>query len=136
MHRLADRRVLVVEDDVLIAMDIEQLLLEADCKVYGPVSHVADALRLLEKVHDLDAALLDVNLGSEQVYPVADFLDDAGVPFVLLTGHTMRPVPQRHKKRPLITKPYRPNRVLAALVTAMQTTRQPVASSATAGQTP
>jgi CheY-like chemotaxis protein len=127
MQRLAARRVLVVEDDILIAMDIEQLLRDAGCTIVGPVSRVAEALELLQQ-NRIDAALLDINLGSEQVFPVADVLDDSGIPFVLITGHTMRPVPARHKERPIVTKPYRPNRVLAALVSALGSNRQRVVS--------
>jgi two-component SAPR family response regulator len=122
MKRLSGMRVLVVEDDVLIAMDIEQLLQDAGCGVVGPVASVGAAFRALE-ASEVDAAVLDINLNGELVFPVADALDDANIPFILVTGHTERPVPTRHRARPLVTKPYRPTRVIAALVSAISPKR-------------
>jgi len=103
---LAGRRVLVVEDEPLVSMLIEDLLLDLDCIVVGPVSTVAQALAHIDQ--DLNAALLDVNLGTEQVYPVADALAAAGVPFAFVTGYGRHGMIGQHHGRPTITKPFDP----------------------------
>lgn len=83
--RLANRRVLVVEDEVLVAMDIEATLEEAGCVVVGPAGTVEAALKLAEE--PLDCAILDVNLGGRSIQPVARALADRGVPHIYVTGY-------------------------------------------------
>jgi two-component SAPR family response regulator len=80
------RSVLLVEDELLVAWDIEQMLKTAGLKVLGPVSSVAAALALL-KTHKPDAAILDLNLRGELVTPVARRLRELHVPFVLSTAY-------------------------------------------------
>lgn len=79
-------RVLVVEDQFLIAMDTEQVLVGLGCKVIGPVPTVARALALVEG-ESIDFAILDVNLGRERSTPVAEALRARGVPFALASGY-------------------------------------------------
>lgn len=79
-------RVLVLEDDLLIAMDIESMLERLGCIVLGPAPTVARALGLLARER-LDFAILDVNLGRERSTPVAQALLTRGVPFALATGY-------------------------------------------------
>ena len=112
-----DRNILIVEDDLLIAMDLERALDEAGCVVVGLVPSVARALAKIDN-NQIDAALLDVTLGRELVFAVADRLSNDGVPFVFVTGEP-RSVPERHAMRPVISKPYQPTKVLEALATAM-----------------
>lgn len=85
--RLAALKVLVVEDELLAAMELEHLLAQEGCTVLGPVPSVERALRLIE-ADEPDAALLDVNLGGRQVTPVAEELKSRGIPFILVTGYT------------------------------------------------
>jgi DNA-binding response OmpR family regulator len=118
LKALADCRVLVVEDEVLIAMAVEQLLSEQGCTVIGPVGSVLRALRLIG-TNEIDAAVLDVNLGREKVFPVADALADANVPFVLLTGHTGDLLPEAHRERPIVVKPFNPSELVASMLTAL-----------------
>ena len=83
---LGGRRVLVVEDEMLVAMEFEGLLQRQGCAVVGPASTVDRALALLD--HDQpDAALLDLNLNGEPATAVAVALRTRGVPFVLVTGY-------------------------------------------------
>ena len=103
---LAGLRILVVEDEPLVSMLIEDLLLDMGCVVIGPASTVAQALALAEQ--RLDAALLDVNLGAEQVYPVADALAAADVPFAFITGYGRHGLVGAHRDRPTIRKPFAP----------------------------
>jgi CheY-like chemotaxis protein len=83
---LAGARVLVAEDQALLALDLEMPLRELGCAVLGPAASVAEALRLVGPGRP-DAALLDLNLLDGSAVPVAAALASAGVPFALLTGH-------------------------------------------------
>jgi DNA-binding LytR/AlgR family response regulator len=85
---LSGHRLLVVEDDYLIAADMVFELEQMGATIVGPVATVAEALRLVNSgAERLDGAILDVNLRDERVYPVADALADLGVRFVFTTGY-------------------------------------------------
>jgi CheY-like chemotaxis protein len=83
---LAGLRILVVEDEMLIAMLIEQMLQELRCEVIGPVSSVGDAIGAL-RAGAVDGALLDMNLNGESSSPAADELLERKLPFLLVTGY-------------------------------------------------
>ncbi|MGQ0584795.1 MAG: response regulator [Reyranella sp.] len=114
----SSRAVLIVEDDIFIALDLERVLDEAGCSVIGPAPSVERALARIADTR-LDAALLDVNLGHELVFPLADRLSAEGIPFIFVTGEP-RTVPERHWMRPVITKPYQAPAVLEALAAVMR----------------
>lgn len=80
------RQILVVEDEFLIAMELEQTLRSAGYRVLGPAPNVRTALELLQRERP-HAAILDVNLGGERVTPVAEVLRAMSVPFVLASGY-------------------------------------------------
>ncbi len=83
---LTGLRVLVVEDELLLAMDYEEILGDAGCTVLGPVARQAGALSLLE--HELpDAVVLDMNLAGERSTLIAEALAERGVPFVVVSGY-------------------------------------------------
>ena len=82
---LAGRSVLVVEDECLIALDIEDALTELGCKVLGPVPTVAEALAIVAAVR-CDVAILDVRLAEGSTAPLAVALRQQGIPFVILSG--------------------------------------------------
>jgi DNA-binding LytR/AlgR family response regulator len=84
---LAGRRILIVEDEFLLAMELELLLQQRGCLVLGPVSSVDRALALIDGERP-DVALLDINLKGERATPVAAALMARGVPFVLITGYS------------------------------------------------
>jgi two-component SAPR family response regulator len=86
-NNLAGRRILIVEDEMLIAMALENLLRRNGCEVIGPARSVDRALTLLEGEF-LDAAVIDINLDGERCTPVADALLARGVPFVVATGYS------------------------------------------------
>ena len=102
---LAGLRVLVVEDDMLIALDIEQTLQNLGCIVVGPVSKLDLALRLAEG-EALDAAILDVNIRGGPVFPVADRLRARGIPFALASGYGDWALPEAFRNQPRLTKPF------------------------------
>ena len=108
--------VLVVEDEFLIAMDLELLLEGHGWRVLGPAATVAEALRLLGDGETPAVALLDVNLGGEMVTPVAGALRALGVPFVLASAHDRPELAAAGLAgAPNVGKPASDHRLLAAL---------------------
>ena len=117
---LSGRKVLVVEDEYLIASDLASWLEEQGAQVLGPVPTVAEAMALLDAKIMPEVAVLDINLGSEKVFPVADRLDAAGVPFVFVTGYDARLIPARYDNAPRSLKPLDRGRLLRMLAEALQ----------------
>ena len=102
---LAARRVLVVEDEALIAAQVEGLLLEQGCDVVGPAPGVEVALALALQ-EPLDAAIIDANLSGRPSDGVADALRKRGIPFILLTGYADSGTSAAFRGAPLLTKPF------------------------------
>jgi two-component system, response regulator PdtaR len=114
------RLVLVVEDEFLIALDLELLLRRHGWRVLGPAATVDQALRLLRDGETPDVALLDVNLRGELVTPVAEALRARGVPFVLASAyHVPAQAAAALAWAPNIGKPTGERRLLAALARAV-----------------
>ncbi|HYG88094.1 MAG TPA: response regulator [Azospirillum sp.] len=116
---LSGLRVLVIEDEVLIAMDIAAVLTEAGCDVIGPLNRVDEALQAIERER-VDAAIMDINLNGATSLPVADALDERGTPFLFLTGYEADQIPPRHSFRPVLTKPWEPSVLLTELAAAVR----------------
>jgi len=110
------RKILVVEDEALVAMLVEDALLDAGFQVIGPASTVAEALRLLDSGRP-DAVVLDLNLAGETSTPVADVLAARGVPYVIATGYGAAGLPEGHKNAMVLAKPYDPAELTAMLMT-------------------
>ena len=104
MTDLSHRSILLVEDEPLLAMDIEACLTAAGYRVVGPATTVAEALRLIRERPDL--ALLDLNLGKEMAYSLPDALAEQRIPFIILSGHSRGKVPVPHRECPFLQKPY------------------------------
>lgn len=104
---LNGRRILVVEDEFLLADELQHELEDAGAEVIGPAATVASALNMLQATDGLDGALLDMNLGmaGEKVYPVADALAARGVPFVFVTGYDGHTLDERYAHVPRCVKP-------------------------------
>lgn len=101
---LADRRVLVVEDEMLVLMFMEDMLADLGCRSVSAAATVDQALTLV-KTNSFDVAMLDMNLGGVRSYPVADALAARGVPFAFATGyggHTL----DGYGERPMLKKPF------------------------------
>jgi DNA-binding response OmpR family regulator len=104
-NSLRGRKLLVVEDDYLIAADFAYHLEERGVEVIGPAGSVVDALQLIEAEPGFDGAVLDINLGREMAYPIADELARRGVPFIFATGYSALVVPTAHADVPRVEKP-------------------------------
>jgi two-component SAPR family response regulator len=102
---LANKRVLVVEDELLISMLIEDVLVDAGCRVVGPCTNLSDAL-VAARNEAFDIALLDVNLRGEKVYPVADILTERNIPFVFLSGYGKNAIPSDRPNWEVCSKPF------------------------------
>jgi DNA-binding response OmpR family regulator len=108
---LTGARVLIVEDEALIALAAEDALLEQGATVMGPVGRCTDAFALID-ASQLDAAVLDVNLGSETSFPIAAALRNLGVPFVVTTGNSAAGAKMA---APMLSKPYSPEQLTSAV---------------------
>lgn len=108
-------RVLLVEDEMIVAMEIEEVLHEAGCVVVGPVGTLQSAL-LLAREAGLDAAVLDVNLDGERAYSVAEVLQARGVPIILATGYNESTLPEQWRSLPRLTKPFVREQLLRLIV--------------------
>ncbi len=98
--------ILIVEDEPFIALTLEDMLDELGFAHAGTVGQVSDALDLIGR-DPVDCALLDVNLGSEKIDPVADLLASRGCPFIFTTGYGRSGIPSGHADRPVLQKPFR-----------------------------
>jgi len=101
----AARRVLIVEDDVMIRMLIEDMLLDLGFAVAGQAAKVQEALAAVSSTA-IDVAILDVNLSGETTGPVAEALAARGTPFVFATGYGEHGLPAQFRNRPLLKKPF------------------------------
>ncbi len=97
-------RVLVVEDESLLALELCSILIDLGWDVIGPAGSVAEAIQLLDVSDPVDVAVLDVNLDGSVVYPLAERLESEGVPFVFGTGYAQLD-DIRYRDRPVVRKP-------------------------------
>jgi DNA-binding response OmpR family regulator len=116
---LLGRRVLVVEDEMMIAMLVEDMLAELGCVAVGPAHALDVALNLARTEQGLDAALLDVNLGGQPVYEVADALREKGVPAIFSTGYGDAGLREVDRGALVLQKPFRAGDLAAALNAAL-----------------
>jgi DNA-binding NtrC family response regulator len=103
--QLSGRRVLVVEDEVMVSWILEDMLAELGCEVVGPAAWVDQAIAMIE-AETTDLAVLDVNLNGKKSFPVADALVARGVPFVFSTGYNSDGIPDTYKVYPMMQKPF------------------------------
>ena len=112
---LAGRRVLVVEDEYFIADDIARALRNLGAEVIGPVPRREEALAAFSGDERIDAAVLDINLRGDVIYPVADALRERGVPFVFATGYDHASIPEPYRSVSRWEKPFDPHELVAVL---------------------
>ena len=102
---LSGRRILLVEDEVMVSWALEQAIASLDCVVVGPAGRIKQALAMIE-TEVFDAALLDINLNGEKSYPVADALIARGMPFVFSTAYNRDSTPRGYEGVPRLQKPF------------------------------
>jgi CheY-like chemotaxis protein len=112
MSGFAGLRVLVVEDEPVVAMCLEDMLDMLGCVAVGPAGRLAEGL-VLAREEALDAAILDINLAGERSTEIAEALRDRGIPFAFASGYGA--APDGFEDPPLIEKPYREGDIAAAL---------------------
>jgi CheY-like chemotaxis protein len=111
---LAGRRILLVEDELLIAMLLEAALQDHGCAVVGPYGRLAEAMQAA-RTERLDGALMDVNLAGERVFAAAEILSMREVPFLLLSGYGNKVLPEQHQDWPVRSKPFQIEHVMGDL---------------------
>jgi DNA-binding NtrC family response regulator len=111
---VSNKRILVIEDEFLIGLEIHALLTEAGFGVVGPAATVPAALKHISE-GNFDAALVDANLGGDSVEGVTAALANRGTPFVLVTGYSRKTLPPQLANAPLIQKPFDPPTVIDAV---------------------
>ena len=112
------KRVLLVEDDSLVAMLVEDMLDELGYAFAGNPGNVAEALTAV-KTAEYDVAILDVNLAGERVFPVADALMGAGRSFIFATGYGPAEIPDAYRRWPVAAKPFRLDDLETAIEAAL-----------------
>lgn len=112
---LRDLRILVAEDEYLLAHELSAELDDAGATVVGPVASVQGVLDLLARERALDGAVLDVNMRGEWIFPAADLLAERGVPFVFTTGYDASVIPERFRHVPRCEKPVRMSVIVDAV---------------------
>lgn len=117
---LTDCRILLVEDEYMLADELRTELDDARAVVIGPAGTLADALDLIRSEEHIDGAILDVNLRGEMAYPAADLLIARGVPFVFTTGYDSSAIPDRFAEVVRCEKPINIRRVTEAIGRVMR----------------
>jgi two-component SAPR family response regulator len=129
---LEGKSILIVEDEALIALDLQLCLEHAQAQVIGPFDTVSAAFKGLQ-VHNVDAALLDIRVHDGEVFPLADKLAALNIPFAFLSGFEPAALPEPYRAFPILTKPFdsmRLQSILSALVGSVEK------ASHSAGATP
>jgi len=114
MRSRVERRVLVIEDEGVILLDLELVLEELGYTVAGSACDLAGGSRLAETL-DVDIAVLDVDLSGQSSGPIADILTARRIPFLFVSGYTAASLPDGHTARPCLAKPYCPKLLHAAM---------------------
>lgn len=102
---LSGKKVLIVEDEFLVAVQVEDALLSFGCEPIGPITTL-DAAFQVSVSTKFDIAVLDINLGGKLVYPLADELNTRGIPFLLVSGYSSQHIPEQYRSMPRVQKPF------------------------------
>ena len=114
------KRILVVEDEFLVAEDLNFALKKSGARVLGPVGMIADGLKLLDDSPDVEGAVIDVNLGGAMAYPIAEKLLDRNIPFIFTTAYDVEDLPERFSNVSLCQKPTTMLKIIRTLEDALR----------------
>jgi len=106
---------LLLEDELLVAMTLEDILRAEGCVIVGPFPRVEPGLKAARE-EPLDAAVLDVNLAGKRVDPIAKALAERNIPFLFTTGYDRGMLPAEHADRPTLAKPFKPTQLINGLL--------------------
>jgi CheY-like chemotaxis protein len=113
----AGKRVLVVEDELMIRMLLQDMLADLGHTLAGQAGRIEEALALAKEAV-FDVAILDVNLNGQPISPVVEILIDRGLPFVFATGYGQRGVPEAYRNAPTLQKPFQEDALAEAIEAA------------------
>jgi two-component SAPR family response regulator len=105
-RKLEGLNVFVVEDEALVALNLEDMLDDLGCTVIGTAMRLAKAREMIDEGVDADVAILDVNIAGEPVFPIAEQLVSRGIPIVFATGYGQAGLPTTWHDNPILQKPY------------------------------
>jgi two-component SAPR family response regulator len=125
---LSGRRVLIVEDEMIVSWALADMLGRIGCVVVGRAARVSQALAMIE-ASDIDVALLDVNLNGVESFPVAAALAARRVPFVFSTGYRNESLPDDYKNLPMLQKPFSDSMLTKMLAKVLLASRPEVCAS-------
>jgi CheY-like chemotaxis protein len=114
------KRVLIVEDELMIRMLLEDMLAELGYAVAGTAARLEEAMNAVAS-GNFDIAILDVNLDGQAVSPVAEALVARGTPFFFVTGYAERGLPEHYRNRPMLKKPFRIDNLRCILDQVLET---------------
>jgi CheY-like chemotaxis protein len=112
---LTGRRVLLVEDDYMLARALVSLLETCSVTILGPVATTERALALLKQTDQIDFAVIDVNLRGETSYSLADALIERDVPYIFMTGYGASSIPERYRDAAILQKPFKAAKLMESL---------------------
>jgi CheY-like chemotaxis protein len=118
----AGKRVLVVEDELMIRMLLQDMLTDLGYTLAGEAGRIDEALELAKEGR-FDVAILDVNLNGQSISPVVEILIERGLPFVFATGYGQRGVPEPYRQTPTLQKPFEVRALALAIEAAAHATR-------------
>lgn len=116
MSALLGKRIMLLEDEAIIAFAVEDMLIELGCTIVGPALNLDEGMALATTDGDIDAAILDVNINNGRSYAVARALEQRGVPFVFASGYDERGVAWEGDPVEVISKPYRKDQIERAIL--------------------
>jgi CheY-like chemotaxis protein len=119
-NSFSGRRILVVEDDLLVVADLVDTLHAMGADVVGPIENIEKALERLDKLPDIAGAVLDVSVQGRMVFPLADELDRRNVPYVFSTGYDNSIVPAQYSDIKRFSKPADERQIVSILLEAVQ----------------
>ena len=116
---LSGRRVLVVEDEMLVLMAIEDMLADLGCTSIAAAATIERALAMIE-AEPFDLAILDVNLNGQRSYPIAEALNNHGVPFAFSTGYGGHGIDEGYGNGSVLNKPYDETQLIRVLTSLLE----------------